>query len=113
MKQLSVNIDNELKFHEHISNICLKANRKLLKLGALTRLLRFFSFQKRRTLFIESQFRYCLLVWTFHRRKTTHKINSLHGLALKIDYKNYVSSFQDLLTIGAIIWISISNYIIQ
>ena len=26
---LDVNIDNELKFDEHISNICLKANQKL------------------------------------------------------------------------------------
>ena len=35
VKLLGINIDNELKFDEHLSNVCLKANRKL---SALTRI---------------------------------------------------------------------------
>ena len=62
VKLLGVKKDNELTFDEHISNICLKANRKL---RALARLSRFLSLEKRRTLFkavIESQFKYCPLL---------------------------------------------------
>ena len=87
-----------MKFDEHISNICLKANRKL---SALSRLSRFISLEKRHTLFkafIESQFKYCPRVWAFHGRQTNHKINRLHERALRIVYNDYGSSFQDLLS---------------
>ena len=82
VKLSGVNVDNTLKFDEHISNICLKANRKLT---AHTRLSRSLSVEKRRTLFkafIESQFKYCPLVWTFHGRQTKYKINRVHERAL-------------------------------
>ena len=32
VKLLGITIDNELKFDEHLSNVCLKANRKLSNL---------------------------------------------------------------------------------
>ena len=54
---LGVTIDNNLRLDKHVSNICLKANRKL---SALTRVAKFFPFKKRRTLFktfIKSQFK--------------------------------------------------------
>ena len=62
VKLLGVKKDNELIFDERISNICLKANRKL---RAVARLSRFISLAKRCTLFkavIESQFKYCPLL---------------------------------------------------
>ena len=97
VKLLGVNIVNEFKFDEHFSNKCFKANRKL---SALTRLSQFLSLEKQYTLFntlIESQFKYCLLVWMFHRTQANHKINRLHEITLRIVYNNYVASFQDLL----------------
>ena len=66
---LGVTIDNNLRFDKHVSNICLKANRKL---NALTRVAKFVPFKQRRILFkafIESQFKYCQLVWIFHGRQ--------------------------------------------
>ena len=63
VKLLAVKIDNNLRFDKHVSNICLKANRKL---NALTRVSKFVSCKKRHILFkafIESQFKYCPLVW--------------------------------------------------
>ena len=75
----------------------LKANRKL---SALTKLSRFFSIEKRRTLFkafIESQFKYYALVWMFHGRQTNHKIKRVHERALRIVYSEHVSFSQDLL----------------
>ena len=56
------------------------------------------SLEKWRTLFkaIISQFQYCPLVWMFDGRQISHKINTLHELALWIVQNDYVSSFQDL-----------------
>ena len=47
--------------------------------------------------FIVSQFRYCSLIWMFHNRTMNNKINRLHERALRIIYKNYNGTFQDLL----------------
>ena len=60
---LGVTIDNKLRFGKHVSDICLKANRKLsasTRLSALTRVAKFVPFKKRGILFkafIESQFK--------------------------------------------------------
>ena len=58
------------------------------------------SFNKRRTLFkafVESQFKYCPIVWMFHSRRTNNKINRLHERALRIVYDDDVSTFDQLL----------------
>ena len=47
--------------------------------------------------FIESQFGYCPLVWMFHGKIVHKNINHLHERALRIVYKDYISSFEDLL----------------
>ena len=46
--------------------------------------------------FIESQFRYCPLVWVFHSRSRNNKINRIHERPLKITYNDKSSSFQKL-----------------
>ena len=61
VKLLGITIDNNFKFDEHVSNICLKAGRKVSALTSMTKIL---SFEKRRILmkaFVESQFKYCPL----------------------------------------------------
>ena len=58
------------------------------------------SFKKRRTLFkafVESQFKYCPIVWMFHSRFTNNKINRLHERHLRIGYDDDVSTFDQLL----------------
>ena len=47
--------------------------------------------------FIELQFGYCPLTWLFNGRIVNKKINHLHERALRIVYKDYISSFEDLL----------------
>ena len=47
--------------------------------------------------FIESQFKYCPLVWMFHSRELNNKINNLHERALRIVYKDNKSTFNELL----------------
>ena len=48
VKLLGVTIDNLLRFEDHISMICLKANKKL---SILSRLSRFLSSDKKRGIF--------------------------------------------------------------
>ena len=50
--------------------------------------------------FINSQFSYCPLIWMCHSR-TTHSItNNIHERALRIVYKDNISSFAQLLEKG-------------
>ena len=89
-KLLGVTIDKEIKFNNHISDICKKANRKLTALGRLSRYL---PFAQRRLLmksFIESQFAYCPLVWMFHDRNLNNKINKLHERTLRLLYMDKI-----------------------
>ena len=47
--------------------------------------------------FIFSQFGYCPLVWMFHSRKLNNRINNIHERALRIVYRDYESTLQQLL----------------
>ena len=47
--------------------------------------------------FMTSQFSYFPPIWTFHSRKTDHKINRIHERALRLAYKDNVSTFEQLL----------------
>ena len=47
--------------------------------------------------FIHSQFNYCPLVWMCHNRTINSLINNIHERALRIVYKNNISSFTQLL----------------
>ena len=99
VKLLGVQIDNNLDFSEHVSNICKKVSKKL---HALQRVSHYMSINKLRIImkaFIESQFGYCPLVWMFHSRKLNNRINSLHERALRLVYKETTLSFEDLLTL--------------
>lgn len=97
VKLLGITIDKQLKFDNHVLNICSKAGRKL---SALTRMLKELSFDKKRIVlkaFVESQFSYCPLVWMFHSRELNTKINRLHERALRLVYNDFSSSFENLL----------------
>ena len=68
-KLLGILIDKDLKFYEHISNICKTANQKI---SALARVAKLLSLPKKKILmksFIESQFSYCPLVWMVLKQK--------------------------------------------
>ena len=78
-----------------IHYIC-KASKKLDALGCVAR---FMSFKNHRTLmkaFIESQFKYCPLIWMFHSRTANKKINCIHERELRLVYSDHASSFDEL-----------------
>ena len=99
VKLLGVQIDNNLDFNEHVSNICKKVS---IKLHALRRISHYMSKNKLRIImkaFIESQFGYCPLVWMFHSRTLNNRINKLHEKALRLVYNDPTLPFEDLLTL--------------
>ena len=70
------------------------------KVTTLARVAKILPFNKRRLLFkafIESQFSHCPLVWMFCSRTINSKINKLHYRALRIVYRDDVSTFEELL----------------
>ena len=96
-KLLGVKIDSHLNFKEHIESLCKKASQKI---NALPRLASSMSFEQRRLImnsFVIVHFSYCLVLWTFHSRKLNARINRLHERALRVVYKNFDSSFEELL----------------
>ena len=77
-----------MTFEEHIKKLLTKSNQKL---HALMRISKYMTTEKLRVLmksFIESQFKYCPLVWMFHSKKIHNRINKLHERALRVVYKN-------------------------
>lgn len=69
-KLLGIQTDSDLTFDRHISSIC---NRVGKKINAISRLVNFMLFDKRRMVmktFIESKFHYCHLIWMFHSKNT-------------------------------------------
>ena len=69
-------------------------------MSALSRIAKLLSFNKGRTLFkafVESQSKYCQIVWMFHSRRTNNKINRFQERALRIVYDDNVSTFDQLL----------------
>ena len=98
VKLLGITIDNELKADEHLTNIYLKANRKLT---IFTKIRKYLDFNKVRLLFkslFESQFKYCPLTQIFYSSKTNNRINKLHETAFRLVYSDYETTFEDLLT---------------
>ena len=97
VKLLGITIDNELKFDEHISNVYMKAQRKLT---VLMRMKKYQDFDKLRILFntfFESQFKYCPLTWMFYSRTANNKITKLHERTFRLVYDGYTSTFDELL----------------
>ena len=75
-------------FIDRVNHFCEKAS---LKLNALSRIAPLMNVRKKRIimkLFIESQFRYCPLIWMFHSRGLNNKINRIHERALRITYND-------------------------
>ena len=96
-KLLGITIDCGLKFDVHMKILCNKAS---LKLHALSRVSQFISSDKLKIFmkaFILSQFNYCPLVWMFYSREINIRINRIHERALRLAYKDYHSSFHNLL----------------
>ena len=96
-KLFGILFNNKFDFDEHDTSLCRKASQKL---NVLARVAHYMNLAQRRLImnaFIFSQFGYCPLVWMFHSRKLNNRINNIHELALRIVFRDYKSTFQQLL----------------
>jgi len=96
-KLLGILIDNNLNFQDHVSMLCKKASQKL---QALSRVSKYMNHEQTKLLvnaFVTSHFSYCPLVWMMHSHKMNNRINIVHERALRVIYKDYISSYSELL----------------
>ena len=100
VKLLGVQIDDQLNFNLHISNICRSAANQLY---ALIRLKCFLAFEEKKTLinsYFYSNFNYFPLVWMFSSAASLNKVESLQKRALCFLYDNYDSSYKSILKLA-------------
>ena len=72
------------------------------ELSALCRISNYIDSDKCKLLvnaFVKSQFSYCPLTWMFCTRESNYRLNRVHERALRIISKDYISSFNDLVTL--------------
>ena len=98
VKLLGIELDSQLKFSNHVNQICQKAARQI---NAQKRLSKFLNFESRMAIFrsiIMSNFNYCCLVWHACGAKNTKKLDKLQERALRFVYKDRTSTYDQLLT---------------
>ena len=109
VKLLGIEIDNALTFTAHIQNLCCKVNRKI---NAFSRLNTYISRPQAMLIcnaVILSNFNYCPLIWLFSTKAANNEINRTHKRALRILFKDYDSSFDELLEKSESVKIHVQN----
>ena len=94
---LSVNIANSLKFETHVKEVCNKVNQQVHAFG---RLRPYLGEQKSKLLLnsvVMSNFPYCRLIWLLCSKAGDKEINRTHKCALRTLYRDYKSTFEELL----------------
>ena len=89
VKLLGVNLDHQLNFDLHISDLCKKAATQL---NVLKRLKPFLGFAEKKV-----NFNYCPLVWFFSSARSMDKIEKIQERALRFLYDDHGSSYEELL----------------
>ena len=96
-KLLGIKADSQLCFENHVKSLYKKASQKF---NALLQVVWSLTFPQRKLLlnaFIISQFPYVPIVCMFHSRKMNHRVNDINERTLRLVYKDYNSSFNDIL----------------
>ena len=96
-KLLGIKIDYKLSFEPYVESLCKKASQKLNTLARISSSLKFKQRKLLLDAFITAQFSYAPVAWMFHSRKLNNRINHVHERALRLVYKDYTSSFDELL----------------
>ncbi len=97
IRLLGVNIDSNLKFNLHISNICQKAGRNLNALKRVAKTLptnvKFMLYKT----YISCHFNFCPLVWHFCGESNTKKLERIQNRALRFVFDDHESDSTALL----------------
>ena len=95
---LGITVDAILTLEKHIKLLCKKGSNKLCALSRLSYYLNRDKLIILLNAFVISQFGYCPLVWSFCKRSSNRKINSIQEKALRLIDGDYTSSFDSLLS---------------
>ena len=97
VKILGVTIDRDLKFKDHISDLCSKAAGQL---NAFSRLQKYMGRKEKEVIinsFIYANFNYCPFVWHFCSGESIHKIEKIKKRCLRILLNDNESDYETLL----------------
>jgi len=97
-KLLGVSIDDNLTFHKHVNDICLKAYKQI---NALIRIRRYITVNDRFKIynsFILSNLNFCPLVWHTCGSVSTKKLEKIQKRALRFVFNEFTSDYDTLLT---------------
>lgn len=97
IKLLGVNIDDNLNFSDHISNICKKSSQRV---GVINRLRKLIPAKAKLQLFKASilpYLTYCSIVWNCCKASDSRKLERVQERALRAVYCDSISTYSDLL----------------
>ena len=97
VKLLGLHIDNKLKFHHHVTQICQKAGRQVQVLSRLNLVLNKSNKLLLYNSFIECYFTYCCVIWHFCGNADTIKVDRIQEKALRHCTLDLSSSYAQLL----------------
>ena len=97
VKLLGIEIDYQLKFDAHVSNLCRKASQQLAVLKRIGNHLCHLSKLTIFHTFIMSHFNFCPLAWHFCSLSNSKKLEKVQERALRFIYSDYTSSYECLL----------------
>ena len=100
IKLLGINIDDQLRFNEHISILCSKV---AMQLNALSKLQKYMGKSEKEAIinsFILPNFSYCPLVWHFSSCESIRKIEKIQKRCFRIILNDYESDYEPYFTIA-------------
>ena len=97
IKLLGVNIDTQLSFNTHVTNICTRAGRNLNVLKRVAKSLPVKVKLQLYKTYISCHFNFCPLVWHFCSASNTKMLEKLQYRALRFVFDNYESDYDALL----------------
>ena len=93
---LRFEIDNELNFNNHISNICKMAWNKMNYISGIHSFLGQNEYKALVNTFVYSNFNYWSFVWYFSIKKSTNEIEKMQERSLKLFYYNATDTYVGL-----------------
>ena len=93
---LRFEIDNELNFNNHISNICKMAWNKKNYISGIHSFLGQNEYKALVNTFVYSNFNYWSFVWYFSIKKSTNEIEKMQERSLKLFYYNATDTYVGL-----------------
>ena len=100
VKLLSVFIDYELNFSDHVTYLCKRASRQLNAVRRVAKYLKKDCLMRLFYAFVISNFSYCATVWHFCSKSSTIKMEKMQKAALRVVFNDYTADYSQLLSMS-------------